>query len=202
MASLETILVALVYCINNSCHKPTKCIQCFVHSLQHYFPLSIPLSFLYPLSLPSIVLDTNNALVKIQVFELLSALCVYSIHGHQLALDALKHYKVWCKCTFQPTPLKLVVAYGVRLLTVPSCFFIYFCPPPPPSQRTKGHRYRFSLLLQEIRNAETQEYAAVILAFINCIIAGSPDLSQRVALRNEFIGNNITVHLSPLHSVQ
>ena len=42
------------------------------------------------------VLDTNNALVKIQVFELLSALCVYSPHGHQLALEALKHYKVCC----------------------------------------------------------------------------------------------------------
>ena len=49
---------------------------------------------LSPLSLP-VVLDTNNALVKIQVFELLSALCVYSPHGHQLALDALKHYKVY-----------------------------------------------------------------------------------------------------------
>jgi hypothetical protein len=105
------------------------------------------------------VLDTNNALVKIQVFELLSALCVYSAHGHQLALDALKHYK-----------------------------------------RTKGQRYRFSLLLQEIKNAETHEYAAVILAFVNCIIAGSPDLSQRVALRNEFIALQLLEVLSPMRN--
>ena len=58
------------------------------------------------------------------------------------------------------------------------------------SQCTKCQRYRFSLLLQEIKNAETHEYAAVILAFINCIIAGANDLSERVALRNEFIGNH------------
>ena len=64
-----------------------------VHNKASLFPslsLSLPLAFF------SSVLDTNNALVKIQVFELLSALCVYSPHGHQLALEALKHYKVWC----------------------------------------------------------------------------------------------------------
>lgn len=40
------------------------------------------------------VLDTNNGLVKTQVFELLSALCLYSEDGYQLALDALDDYKV------------------------------------------------------------------------------------------------------------
>ena len=41
-----------------------------------------------------LVLDTNNGLVKTQVFELLSALCLYSEDGYQLALDALDDYKV------------------------------------------------------------------------------------------------------------
>jgi len=40
------------------------------------------------------VLDTNNCLVKLQVFELLSALCVYGDEGYKLALDALENYKV------------------------------------------------------------------------------------------------------------
>lgn len=39
-------------------------------------------------------LDTPNALVKKQVFELLSALCVYNGDGYARALDALEHYKV------------------------------------------------------------------------------------------------------------
>jgi hypothetical protein len=39
-------------------------------------------------------LDTNNVLVKKQVFELLSALCVYSSDGYKLALDSLESYKV------------------------------------------------------------------------------------------------------------
>ncbi|XP_076038925.1 inverted formin-2-like [Oratosquilla oratoria] len=39
-------------------------------------------------------LDSKNLLVKKQVFELLSALCLYSEKGHALALDALSSYKV------------------------------------------------------------------------------------------------------------
>ncbi|XP_022907474.2 formin-F [Onthophagus taurus] len=38
-------------------------------------------------------LDTNNITVKKQVFELLSALCVYNEEGHSRALDTLDHYK-------------------------------------------------------------------------------------------------------------
>uniref|UniRef100_F6YG12 Inverted formin 2 n=2 Tax=Ornithorhynchus anatinus TaxID=9258 RepID=F6YG12_ORNAN len=38
-------------------------------------------------------LDTSNIMVKKQVFELLAALCIYSPEGHELALDALEHYK-------------------------------------------------------------------------------------------------------------
>lgn len=40
------------------------------------------------------VLDTNNGLVKMQIFELLSGLCLYSDQGYHLALDALADYKV------------------------------------------------------------------------------------------------------------
>lgn len=39
-------------------------------------------------------MDTNNAMVKKQVVELLSALCVYSQEGYKLAIDALDTFKV------------------------------------------------------------------------------------------------------------
>jgi len=39
-------------------------------------------------------LDTNNVMVKKQVFELLSALCVYSADGYRLTLAALDSFKV------------------------------------------------------------------------------------------------------------
>lgn len=39
-------------------------------------------------------LDTNNTMIKKQVFELLSALCLYSEQGYKLAIDALENYKV------------------------------------------------------------------------------------------------------------
>ena len=57
-------------------------------------------------------------------------------------------------------------------------------------QRSKSQRYRFSLLTQELRESETQEYSACVLAFINCILAGNTDFSKRMKLRNEFIGED------------
>lgn len=44
-----------------------------------------------------LALDTNNVMLKKQVFELLSALCVYSELGYKMAIDALTHYKVKLK---------------------------------------------------------------------------------------------------------
>lgn len=41
-------------------------------------------------------LDKSNVTSKKQVFELLSAMCVYSKEGYARALEALEHYKVSC----------------------------------------------------------------------------------------------------------
>lgn len=46
------------------------------------------------MSLFPTALDTSNTMIKKQVFELLSALCLYSHEGYQLAIDALENYKV------------------------------------------------------------------------------------------------------------
>lgn len=45
-------------------------------------------------------LDTNSSQVKKQVFELLSALCVYNAEGYNRALEALEHYKVPNSCSW------------------------------------------------------------------------------------------------------
>jgi hypothetical protein len=82
-----------------------------------------------------IALDTTNAQVKKQVFELLSALCVYSAEGYSRALEALEHYKTF-----------------------------------------KSERYRFKLVVDELRDAKTAEYKTVLLAFINCLIISTPQL--------------------------
>ena len=41
-----------------------------------------------------LALDTSSDQVKKQVFELLSALCVYNAEGYNRALQSLDHYKV------------------------------------------------------------------------------------------------------------
>ncbi|XP_069130922.1 inverted formin-2-like isoform X2 [Argopecten irradians] len=95
-------------------------------------------------------LDTNNVMVKKQVFELLSALCVYSSEGYVLAMDALESYK---------------------------------------SQ--KKQRYRFSLIVNELRMAELVPYKTTIMGFINCILVATETLDDRISVRNEFIGLNL-----------
>jgi len=92
-------------------------------------------------------LDTSNVQVKRQVFELLSALCVYNAEGYNRALEALDHYK-----DFQSS------------------------------------RYRFSVVVDELRQAKANEYRTVLLAFINCLVISTPQLKDRNRLRNEFIG--------------
>ncbi|XP_046369459.2 inverted formin-2-like [Haliotis rufescens] len=46
-------------------------------------------------------LETNNVMVKLQIFELLSALCVYSRDGFDLTLDALERYRAWQKLPYR-----------------------------------------------------------------------------------------------------
>ncbi|KAL4230753.1 hypothetical protein ACF0H5_011128 [Mactra antiquata] len=95
-------------------------------------------------------LDTNNVMVKKQVFELLSALCVYSSDGYQLTLTALDSFKV-----------------------------------------AKKHRYKFSVIVHELRTTEVVQYKTTLIAFINCILVATEDLEERVRLRQQFIGLNL-----------
>ncbi|KAL3878299.1 hypothetical protein ACJMK2_030663 [Sinanodonta woodiana] len=104
-------------------------------------------------------LDTNNVMVKKQVFELLSALCVYSPDGYRLTLSALDSYKV-----------------------------------------AKKHRYRYSIIVHELRTAEIKPYKTTLLAFINCILVATEDRKERVRLRNQFIGLNILDILEELRN--
>ncbi|XP_052825424.1 inverted formin-2 [Octopus bimaculoides] len=47
------------------------------------------------------VLENRNPIVKMQIFELMSALCLYSREGYFLTLDALEKYKTWQKLQYR-----------------------------------------------------------------------------------------------------
>lgn len=95
-------------------------------------------------------MDTNNAMVKKQVVDLLSALSMYSAEGHKLALDALDTFRTM-----------------------------------------KQMRYRFSLIINELKTCEMAPYKTTLMAFINCILCAIVDLLERTRIRNEFIGLNL-----------
>ena len=58
-------------------------------------------------------------------------------------------------------------------------------------QNAKKCRYRFSLLVDELRGAESDAYRTTILGFINSIILYTDRIEDRVRIRNEFIGKLI-----------
>ncbi|KAK2168764.1 hypothetical protein LSH36_14g03033 [Paralvinella palmiformis] len=96
-------------------------------------------------------LDTPNTTLKDQIFQLLSALTLYSDDGLKATIQALDTCKV-----------------------------------------RRKQRYRFSLLINELRNhGDNHQYMVTIVGFVNCLIEAHDDLDARNAIRNEFIGLNI-----------
>ncbi|ESP03685.1 hypothetical protein LOTGIDRAFT_171217 [Lottia gigantea] len=106
-------------------------------------------------------LKTNNMMVKMQIFELLSALCLYSIEGFYLTLEALDRYKVWQKLP-----------------------------------------YRFSIIVQELKQADLVPFKVALLAFINSIIVANENIHNRIRIRNEFIALNILDVIQGLRNIE
>nr|XP_026693262.1 inverted formin-2 isoform X12 [Ciona intestinalis] len=65
-------------------------------------------------------------------------------------------------------------------------------------KQAKSQRYRFSVVINELRNAENLPYQTGILSFINAAILSTDAIHQRVKLRNEFIGLQLLDVLSEL----
>ena len=60
-------------------------------------------------------------------------------------------------------------------------------------QIAKSQRYRFSLLVNELRSdAGMASYLTSVLAFINCLIVSHDCINERVRIRNELIGKPLT----------
>lgn len=61
-------------------------------------------------------------------------------------------------------------------------------------QVLKGERYRLNVIVSELRGACAVDYQTALVAFINCIIISTPQLKDRIRIRNEFIGESGGVH--------
>jgi len=68
-------------------------------------------------------------------------------------------------------------------LIIKSCFYCCLI-----LQVAKKHRYKFSVIVHELRTAELVGYKTILIALINCILVATDDLEERVRLRNQFIG--------------
>lgn len=107
--------------------------------------------------------------MKIEVLQLLSAVCMYSSDGHKLVTNALNYLKVCeiCHCV-------------LWLLLL---------------QNEKQTRFKYSLLIEELHGAETDEYRGIIVAFINCLLAGCGNIEERSNIRHDLTG--VQQHTKP-----
>ncbi|KAK3099925.1 hypothetical protein FSP39_011867 [Pinctada imbricata] len=92
-------------------------------------------------------LTMESAMLKKEVYEMLSVVCAYNYTGYRHVLDTLSHLK-----------------------------------------STTSQTYRFSVVVNELKDADTAPHKTAVLMFINCIINCTPDLVERNRIRNEFIG--------------
>ncbi|XP_063991076.1 uncharacterized protein Form3 isoform X2 [Diachasmimorpha longicaudata] len=65
-------------------------------------------------------------------------------------------------------------------------------------QERKRERYRLRAIVDELQKANTEDYQAALLAFINCLIISTPAVKDRVRVRNEFIGLKLLPILNDL----
>lgn len=121
-------------------------------------------------------LDTNNEVVKKQVFELLSALCAYSRSGYCRAIETLETFKVNIYNSFYF--ITFCYKFQRRMFTHFSLFL----------QNLKNERYRLKVVVTELDKTTALEYKVALLAFINCVIISAKSLQDRLRVRNEFIG--------------
>ncbi|KAJ8891985.1 hypothetical protein PR048_004550 [Dryococelus australis] len=54
-------------------------------------------------------------------------------------------------------------------------------------QKLKGERYRLNVVVSELRAAASVEYQTALVAFVNCLIISTPQLKDRIRIRNEFV---------------
>ena len=63
-----------------------------------------------------------------------------------------------------------------------------------------GDKYRFGVVVKELRDATSLDYKTALVAFINCIIISTPQLKDRLRIRNEFVGLRLLAILNDLKS--
>ncbi|XP_065059363.1 inverted formin-2-like [Rhopilema esculentum] len=63
----------------------------------------------------------------------------------------------------------------------------------------KGQRFRFSLIMNELKDSDLTQYQTTCLSFVNAILLTTLDFDDRVRMRNEFIGLGLLDILTKLH---
>ena len=48
--------------------------------------------------------------------------------------------------------------------------------------------HRFSLIVSDLQASETIAHKTSVLTFINAVINSTPDITERIRIRNEFVG--------------
>ena len=61
--------------------------------------------------------------------------------------------------------------------------------------------HRFSLIVNDLQASETIAHKTSVLTFINAVINSTPDITERIRIRNEFVGK-LSLHLNFIRLVR
>lgn len=65
-------------------------------------------------------------------------------------------------------------------------------------KKNKDERYRFKVVVEELRSGKDLEYLTTVATFVNCCIISAQSLKDRIRMRNEFLGLKILDAISRL----
>lgn len=114
----------------------------------------------------------NNTIVKLQVYELMCALCVFSTDGMNFVKSVLSHIKV-----------KIFVSYSLQHFGQNNSNKINLY-----LKMNQELRHDCEIVVMELQQADTFAYQTTLMAFVNCLILVEQNLRRRMCIRNEFLG--------------
>ncbi|XP_065896681.1 inverted formin-2-like isoform X2 [Dysidea avara] len=73
---------------------------------------------------------------------------------------------------------------------------------PSPKKKFKGTMHKLSVVVEELRGSETDEYRTVIMVFINCLLTPDHNAEKRTAIRVEFAALNLMDILATMRNTE
>lgn len=125
----------------------------------------------------------NNTIVKLQVYDLLCALCMFSEDGMVFVKSVLSHIKVLRLDPFGSKSFRVLNTCGNNNKKF-------------SAQINQKLQHDCEIVVTELQQADTFAYQTSLMAFVNCLIIVEQDPRKRMRVRNELLSKCILIYVT------